>query len=158
MPLSADEIIPGRLWVGACFPPDQVPRLGQMGVSHVFSLQTDEDLKSMGIHLHKLARELERSGIEFMRNPTPDFDRSALFRNLGNCVAMLEGLMQTESACVYVHCTAGINRAPTVVAAWLISARGLTSREAAEYVESRRNCLPYRDLLDQFEILLRPSG
>jgi len=158
VPLSADEIIPGRLWVGACFAPDVVPRLGKMGISHVFSLQTDEDLKSAGIPLHILTRQLDLSGIEFRRHPTPDFDRGALFRNLEDCVDVLGSLMQRETACVYVNCTAGINRAPTVVAAWLMAVRGMSAREAAEYVESRRSCLPYRDVLNQFETLLHPPG
>ena len=158
MPLSADEIIPGRLWVGACVPPDLVPNLVEIGISHVFSLQTDEDLRSAGIPLRDLAEALDQHRIGFRRHPTPDFDRGALFRNLELCVEILDILMKPRSACVYVHCTAGINRAPTVVAAWLMSTRAMSAREATEYVESRRSCLPYRDVLQQYEVLLRPPG
>ena len=59
-------------------------------------------------------------------------------------------LLDPLGARVYVHCTAGINRGPTLAAAYLIKNKGLSAREAYEYVIERRQCRPYPTVLQEY--------
>jgi protein-tyrosine phosphatase len=156
--VNVDEILTGRLWVGSCIFPQEVSYLADMGISHVLNLQTDADMSERDLSLRELTRAYDERGIELIRRPTPDFSRIELFRNLGNCVAALDGAMQIENSRVYVHCTAGINRAPTVAAAWLMRSGGMPPGEAYRYVDSRRRCSMYLDVLDMYQAELQAGA
>jgi protein-tyrosine phosphatase len=108
--LDCSEIIPGRLWVGAYVCADDVPELKQIGITTVFSLQTDEDLRHYGISLKELSRSYLDAGIEFHRLPTEDFNREALACNLPEAVAQVEALLSHPGTKLYLHCTAGVTR------------------------------------------------
>ncbi|MCE4601310.1 MAG: dual specificity protein phosphatase family protein [Desulfurococcales archaeon] len=63
---------------------------------------------------------------------------------------------------VYVHCYAGCGRSGTLVAAYLILARGLSAEEAIAYYRLRRGCGPQsweqRELLYALDMLSRKVG
>ena len=44
---------------------------------------------------------------------------------------------------VYVHCTAGMNRSPSTVVAYLHWVRGMDLDEAMEFVMEKHYCEPY---------------
>ena len=46
--------------------------------------------------------------------------------------------MRAAGRTVYVHCSIGINRSPTVVIAWLVRHGGLSLDEAWQLVRERR--------------------
>lgn len=110
------------IWTG-----ENMAELVRMGFTHVINLQIEFD-----------ERELARAaGIENLWNPTDDdfaakppefFERSAQF-----ALAALE----QEQAKVYVHCAAGIRRAPLTTAA-ILCALGYEPFEAINMVASRR--------------------
>jgi protein-tyrosine phosphatase len=52
------------------------------------------------------------------RVPVRDFDAAELRSKLPECVRNLDGLLSAGHL-VYLHCTAGINRSPTVAMAFL---------------------------------------
>jgi protein-tyrosine phosphatase len=155
MILDCSEVIQDRLWVGSYVRPEDVDRLRQMGITAIISMQSDEDLESYSIPLKKLLNAYDQAEIEFRRVPTPDFDQKALAVNLPLAVEKVEEALSPRWAKAYVHCTAGINRGPTLAAAYLIKARGLTAQQAHEYVTARRHCSPYLATLEEYEILLR---
>lgn len=155
MVLDFNEIIPARLWVGGYVRPEDVTHLEQLGITTVVSLQTDGDLSYYGVSLLELAALYRDAGIVFRRVPTPDFDREALARNLPAAVSQVEAGMADPRARLYLHCTAGVNRAPTTAAGFLIKARGISAREAHEYLIARRDCTPTLDILEGFETALR---
>ena len=70
-----------------------------------------------------------------------DFDQADLRRHLPECVGGLRELIE-DGRTVYVHCTAGIGRSPTVVIAYLHWVENWDLEEAAKHVESRRHCSP----------------
>jgi protein-tyrosine phosphatase len=153
--LDFNEIIPGRLWVGGYVREQEVSQLKQMGITTVLSMQMDEDLLHYGVSLQELALAYENAGIEFCRVPTPDFDRETLERNLPQAVALAEQVLADPQTKLYLHCTAGANRAPTVAAGLLIKSTGISANEACEYLTARRDCNPTLDILEHYEAALR---
>ena len=151
MILDCNEIIPDRLWVGCYILPEEVRILRQLGITTVFSMQSDRDLEDYHISTAKLQKAYTAAEIEFRRIPTEDFNKAAISANLTRSVEELERTLAPRWARVYVHCTAGINRGPTLVAAYLMKTAGLPAREAYDYVTSRRHCSPYLDVLEAYE-------
>lgn len=151
MLLDCNEIIRDKLWVGCYVRPDEVRILQQMGITTILSMQSEQDLEEYHISIPKLLKAYEAAEIDSRRIPTQDFDKSALLANLPDAVAELEKALQPRWTKVYVHCTAGINRGPTLAAAYLIKSRGLSAREAYDYVATRRHCNPYLDILEAYE-------
>lgn len=150
MNVDCDEIIPARLWVGGYLRPEDVKQLARNLISTVVSLQTDDDLATLGIQIQKLLKAYQETRIELRRIPIPDFDKNSLAANLPLCVAELQEALQPEWTRVYLHCTAGINRSPTIAAAYLIRSRDMSAAEAYDYITARRHCSPYLDVLEQY--------
>jgi protein-tyrosine phosphatase len=157
MIIDCCEILPDKLWIGRFIRPEDVRFLQQMGVTTVLSLQSDKDLEAFSIRIKKLFKAYDEAGVEMHRIATPDFDQNALMANLDRCVAELEAVLTPRWAKVYLHCTAGINRGPTVAAAFLIRSRGLSAQEAYEFVTSRRHCSPYLAVLEKYAASLNAS-
>ena len=150
MILDCNEIIPDRLWVGGHVRPQDVGHLKFIGITTVVNIQSDEDIKNCGIPLKRIIKAYNEAGLELRRAPTPDFDKEALIANLPQCVAEVEAALQPPWARVYLHCTAGINRSPTTAAAFLIRTRGFSAQEAFDYVNARRHCSPYLNILERY--------
>jgi protein-tyrosine phosphatase len=151
MILDCNEIIENKLWVGCYIRPEEARILQQMGITTVISMQSDQDLDNYHLSQTKLLKAYGAAEIESRRIPTQDFDKSALLANLAPAVEELEKALRPRWARVYVHCTAGINRGPTLAAAYLIKSRGLSAQEAYDYVATRRYCNPYLDVLEAYE-------
>jgi protein-tyrosine phosphatase len=158
--IGYNEIIPGRLWVGSFCDAQDARQLWRLGITGVLSLQSDQDIKSRGIKLKKLFKALEEVDIEFLRMPVQDFDEAEMARQLPFCVAELEAALAPGWARVYMHCTAGINRSPTVAAAYLIKSRGWTAQETYKYLLEKRACQPYFNILETYEktLLQQPDA
>jgi protein-tyrosine phosphatase len=154
MILDCSEILPDRLWVGTFVRPEDITLLQKMGVTTVVSLQSDKDLETCNIKVKKLLKAYTKAEIELRHVATPDFDQQALLANLDLCIAELEAALTPRWAKVYLHCTAGINRGPTVAAAFLIRSRGLSAQEAYDFVTSRRHCRPYLAVLEKYKTSL----
>ena len=125
------------------------------GVTHIVCLQRDEDAAHWGVDLGLVAREAERRGIRHGRAEARDFDPQSLRRALPAAVRLIdEGLGgekkqgkngENGKNRVYVHCTAGLGRAPAACIAWLKWFRGLDLDSAIRQVTSARPCGPKRD-------------
>jgi protein-tyrosine phosphatase len=150
-----DEIIQDRLWVGSFVRPEEVGLLEQMHITTVLSLQSDQDIAGYHIPTESLLKAYAAAKIQYQRLAIPDFDTQALSAMLARAIAELETALKPSGARVYVHCTAGINRSPTLAAAYLIKNKHLSAREACEYVMSRRQCSPYLVVLQEYAESLR---
>ena len=117
------------------------------GVTAVVSLQDDADLASKGLRLAALERAYRAHGLAFHRVPVPDGDDRNLAARLGEIVVLLRGLVDAGGR-VYVHCNAGLNRAPTVAIAYLHVCEGLALEDARTEVKRLRHCVPYMRALE----------
>ena len=97
--------------------------------SAVLSLQHDECLAHQGIDDPSLVRHGRRLGLTMERGPLRGFDPGDQRRGLSAAVRGWWGLLR-QGHRVYVHGTAGINRAPRVVLAYLTRVEGMSLEEA----------------------------
>ncbi len=148
--LDCDEIIPERLWVGAYPQAEDVVDFRRLAISTVVSLQDQRDIAGLGISLRELSDAYQKAGIEFRQVEVRDFDKADLQEKLARCVEQIDAALALRSARVYLHCTAGLNRAPTAAAAYLIRFQGMSARQAYDYILACRYCRPYLDILEKY--------
>ena len=115
-------------------------------ITAVLNLQTDEDMVWYDTDWGKNEAHYQRTGISVVRFPVRDFDPEDLRDKLPGCVRALEELLEAGHT-VYLHCTAGVNRSPTVAIAHLHWCRGWDLDKAVASVKERRNCSPEVDAI-----------
>jgi protein-tyrosine phosphatase len=118
------------------------------GVTAVLNLQTDEDNEEARFFAEHPETLYADSGVKLCRVPVRDFDESHLQQMLPECVAALRRLLD-EGHTVYLHCTAGVNRSPTVAIAYLHWCLGWELGSAVRHVEKCRYCSPKVDAIRQ---------
>ena len=149
MAFEIDEVADG-LWVGPVpDSPERIAVLQQKGVTGLVSVQTDRDLQAVGVPWPLLWKFLMAQGIAAHRHPIVDFDETALVRGLTPAVAAVQE-MRSDRRVTYLHCTAGVNRSPTVAIAWLVRHQGLDLQTAGAQVTSRRPSAPHRSALERW--------
>jgi len=119
------------------------------GVTAVLCLQDDADLAARGLVASALAEASGAAGVKWRRIPVCDADVEALGLRLGEIVGCLAALRDAGER-VYLHCSAGFNRAPTAAIAYLHVHGGLALDAATALVEERRSCAPYAEALRLF--------
>jgi protein-tyrosine phosphatase len=141
--MDVDQIL-ANLFVGSCprDPADIDSLATKSGITAVLNVQTDEDLAYWDISWHEMEAVYRRSGIEVRRVPVQDFNPEELRRKLPACVQAPDGLLRAGHT-VYVHCSAGMNRSPSTVVAYLHWVQGMPLNEAVEYVLNRHPSDPY---------------
>lgn len=155
--LGGGAVRPGRPTLNAILPellvgeypnPHDLAWLAaEHGVTALLSLQDDADLASKRLRLRDVEAACGAAGIAFERVPVPDGDPDFLAARLPDVVARLHARL-AGGARVYLHCNAGLNRAPTVAIAYVHVHRGLPLDEATAFVKARRVAVPYLRALD----------
>jgi protein-tyrosine phosphatase len=118
---------------------EEFQELRAVKITAILSLQTDEDRTDGGIEDERTAAD--RIGLVFCNVPIEDFNRAQLQTCLPDSVAALERMLK-QGHSVYVHCSAGVNRSPTVVAAYLHWCLGYELFQALIHLHACRRCLP----------------
>lgn len=113
------------LFVGGQFRPEQWPLLRGLGVRAVLSMQAERED-------HFAGEPPERA----LRLLVPDFTAPSL-EQLGEGVAFIAAA-HAAGLPVFVHCHAGVGRAPIMAAAHLIVSRSLGHSEALAHVRITR--------------------
>jgi hypothetical protein len=108
----------------------------------VISLQDDLDLERKGVRLSALRRAYDAVGLAFARYPVSDGDAPALCAVIDAVVADLQQRLDAGGR-VYLHCNAGLNRAPSVAVAYLHRRHGMSLDDACAAVKAQRACVPY---------------
>ena len=126
-----------------------VSRLSQMKIDAVLSLQSDVDFQTHQIDWKKLKMAYAHHHIEVQRYAILDFDEIDVAKHLTEPVNMLNSLL-TQERRVYVHCNAGISRAPATVLAYLCHFRGMSVADGLEYIRSNRpQAYPYINAVEK---------
>ncbi|HET9533221.1 MAG TPA: dual specificity protein phosphatase [Blastocatellia bacterium] len=124
--LDADRINE-QIWCGATLDGEDFPLLGTLGINCVINLETC---------LRYSPQSLASTGIGFVSIPVPDLDQPLSEKFIDAGVAAIEDVV-SGGGNVYVHCTAGWQRSPALVACYLVYA-GLPAERALALVKQRR--------------------
>jgi protein-tyrosine phosphatase len=119
-------------------------QLQALNISAILSLQSAEDVNTSELLQRRNAAT--RRGLRFHNLPVVDFDRADLQRKLRDCVEALDDLLKYGEV-VYLHCTAGVTRSPTVAAAFLHWKLGWKIEDALARLRSVRACCPDSDII-----------
>ncbi|OIT39281.1 PREDICTED: phosphoglucan phosphatase LSF2, chloroplastic [Nicotiana attenuata] len=111
-------------------------------VAFILNLQQDKDIEFWGIDLQSIVKRCSDLGIHHMRRPAKDFDPDSLRGVLPKAVSSLEWAISEGKGRVYVHCTAGLGRAPAVSIAYMFWFCGMDLNTAYDTLTSKRPCGP----------------
>ncbi len=146
---SVTEISPGLL-VGEFPRPEDIAWLkSEFGVTAIHNLQDDEDLAHNGLRERELAEACRKSGVKFVRTQIQDGSADAMAERLADTLGALASLIGAGER-VYLHCNAGLNRAPTLAIAYLRAHGEMSLDEACAYVKARRTCGPFMTILEDY--------
>eukprot|EP01023_Acetabularia_acetabulum_P066192 TRINITY_DN8899_c0_g1_i3.p1 TRINITY_DN8899_c0_g1~~TRINITY_DN8899_c0_g1_i3.p1 ORF type:complete len:274 (-),score=32.90 TRINITY_DN8899_c0_g1_i3:873-1694(-) len=127
--------------------PQEVQQLQtEAGVTAIMNLQQDKDPIYWGINLNDIIQKAQQIGVKFIRTSVRDFDGDSLRRHLPEAATKLQHLLMQDDR-VYIHCTAGLGRAPAVCIAWMYWFTDMDLDTAYEYLTSIRPCGPKRDAI-----------
>lgn len=119
---------------------DEIKR--NTGCTALLSLQTDECRGHFGIDYGKLLSHGRRRKLAMVNTPMLDFNDDDQRRNLPEAVSALHEMLAAGHR-VYVHCTAGLNRAPLTVLGYLTFVEMLPVETAATFIaQARAGALP----------------
>lgn len=125
----------------------EVEELAAHNVTAVLSLQTDDDLTKDGLRWEQLGHWYSSTGIDAWRVQIHDYSPEAVIAKLDEAVTSLRTLLD-QGHTVFLHCSAGVNRSPTIAIAYLVKAEGRSVNEALDLVTNARfNVQPYRQAL-----------
>jgi hypothetical protein len=118
--------------------PDNLRRIhAETGVSAILSLQHDECLAYWHIDYAAMCHAGAELGLDMARCPIRDFDICDMRRRLPTAMSMLADL-RAQALRTYVHCTAGLGRAPLVVLGYLTLVEGYSPDDAIGLIKQGR--------------------
>ncbi len=109
----------------------------ELALSAVLSLQHAECLKHFDIDYERHVEHGRRAGLAMARCPMRDFDPPDQRRHLPEAVRRLHELLAAGHR-VYLHCTAGFNRAPLTVLAYLTFVESQSPEAATALIRQER--------------------
>ncbi|XP_074272515.1 phosphoglucan phosphatase DSP4, amyloplastic [Silene latifolia] len=137
------------LIVGSCLQtPEDVDKLRNIGVRTIFCLQQDPDLQYFGVDITAIQKYAETcTDIEHIRAEIRDFDGFDLRMRLPVVVGILYKAIKRNGGVAYIHCTAGMGRAPAVALAYMYWVQEYDLNEAHRLILSKRSCCPKVDAI-----------
>jgi protein-tyrosine phosphatase len=141
--LNCHRVLP-TVFVGPDLRLEQdIELLRSLGVTAILSLQSEEDVKG---HSTVILGAVIDAGLKVHKVSISDFDRADLKLKLPASVTALNDLVESGET-VYVHCTAGVSRSPTVVAAYMNQCLHWSLESAVNHLMSIRVCCPDLELI-----------
>lgn len=137
------------LIVGSCLQtPDDVDKLQKIGVKTIYCLQQDSDLEYFGVDISAIREYANKCGdIQHLRAEIRDFDAFDLRIRLPAVVSKLKRAINQNGGVTYIHCTAGLGRAPAAAMAYMFWVQGYKLSDAHDLLLSKRPCFPKMDAI-----------
>jgi protein-tyrosine phosphatase len=136
----------GGIWTS-----DNMRKVVREGVTHIIDMQIEFDDTPLG----------QEFGVQVLWNPTDDdFDRkpAELFRR---GVDFARAALDDPTAKLFIHCAAGVHRAPMMTLA-LLGSMGWALADAMHLIEKRRPVADFADVyvrsVEEFLVGLEPHG
>ncbi|KAK2634147.1 hypothetical protein Ddye_028939 [Dipteronia dyeriana] len=132
------------LIVGSCLQtPEDVDKLHRIGVKTIFCLQQNPDLEYFGVDIRAIQQYAGTyDDIQHLRAEIRDFDSFDLRMRLPAVISKFYKAINRNGGIAYVHCTAGLGRAPAVALAYMFWVQGYKLSEANSLLLSKRTCFP----------------
>lgn len=121
----------GGIWTA-----ENMEKVAGLGITHVIDMQIEFDDTPLGRPL----------GVEVLWNPTDDDFQPKAPQLFERGLRFAEKALEGEDAKVFVHCAAGVHRAPMMALA-LLGSMGWSLEDAIELIETRR---PAADLAEVY--------
>jgi len=122
MPNEITEVIPGKLYLGCEMRASKDDELLSLGITHILSVTNSI---------------FPIEGIEHEHFVMSDFGKTELNTVVDKVYPFMESAQQSWNK-LYVHCTFGQNRSPTIIISYLMKNMGLTLYEAHKMVKEKR--------------------
>jgi len=122
IPTPITEVIPGKLYLGSEDNAFNKHRLLELGITHILSVTN---------RINRI------NGIEYEHFVMNDMGRTELKTVLERVYPFMELSQKTKNT-LFVHCTLGQNRSPTVVISFLMKNKGLTLYQAHKMLKKQR--------------------
>lgn len=140
------------LIVGSCLQTEEdVEVLEQEGVRTIMCLQEDSDMEYFSLDVEPIRQRCVRGGmIEHLRHAIRDFDPYSLRRRLPGAVSLIaqSDLKKGDtSGTTYIHCTAGLGRAPATALGYMWWMKGIPLDEAYAHLTGLRPCKPREEAI-----------
>jgi protein-tyrosine phosphatase len=120
---------------GGIWSAENMAQVAEAGITHIIDMQIEFDDTPLAL----------AHGIEVLWNPTnDDFETkpAALFRR---GVEFAEAALENDDAKIFIHCAAGVHRAPMMALA-LLGSIGWSVNDARELIQGRRPVADFADV------------
>ncbi|CAE7295817.1 DSP4 [Symbiodinium pilosum] len=138
-----------RIYIGSCLQTAaDVDTLKKEGVGIVFCLQEDKDMAHFNIDLAPILARAKEVDILHVRHPIKDFDPLSLRKHLPDAVRRLNAeMLARPKDAAYIHCTAGLGRAPATALAYMFMIEGMDLDDAYAHLYKSRRCHPQLNMV-----------
>jgi len=144
------DLVAPRLFLGAAPTSlNHFQSVRERGVDAILTLQTEAEAARQGLLPEVASRVASSLGMSMHRMPIPDLDPASLRRLIDNAVLLLDDLLGGGRH-VFLHCAAGLNRSPTVAAAWIAWRRDLEAAAACLLVRQSHPSVPDVEAVHRF--------
>lgn len=123
----------GGIWVS-----EKMAELVRQGVTHVIDMQIEFDDTALG----------REAGVAVLWNPTDDDFKPKPYELLERGVKFALAAFEYNDAKVFIHCAAGVHRAPMMALA-VMRATGWELEDAMELIQGRRYVVDFADVYVQ---------
>ncbi|KAH0686886.1 hypothetical protein KY284_017439 [Solanum tuberosum] len=146
--MNYNFILPDLI-VGSCLQsPEDVDKLRSIGVKTIFCLQQNPDLEYFGVDIEAIREYANKCGdIEHLRAEIRDFDAFDLRLRLPAVIRKLNNAINRNGGVTYIHCTAGLGRAPAVALTYMFWVQCYKLTDAVSLLMSKRPCFPNLDAI-----------
>ncbi|KAJ7611747.1 protein-tyrosine phosphatase-like protein [Roridomyces roridus] len=125
---------------------------GQVYLSNLSAARCEGTKKDLGItHVLSVCPDYPSTGPNHLCIPVDDSEYADLLYHLAGACRFIEEALK-EGGRVLIHCVMGISRSTTVLAAYLMKTRSLSTSAATSFIRARRPCVqPNYGFLKQLE-------